>query len=719
MANSDPQKLNKWETNWSSRGFSPPWMLDAVPEPVQRAVAEGFWKPGASILDLGCGDGRIAAWLANQGFRVMGVDFAPSAIRRAQSMHGERAKLKFRVADVSIAGAIPHRFDVLLDRGCLHCLEGDARRQYAINVAHWCKLGGELLLFHVLRAETYDSLVAELSALLGAEFDVRFHRPVQLSRPDAPKPIPGVLLRLTRQGIDTFARAEIHRAPEQCGVVPGAGIRRLSDSKEAHPHWCFPLTDPKWVARADAGFMLEDDPVLCYFAENRAWALPWWVMKNHHVANLDLAGRPVMVSFCELCSAAAAFDPIIGGKRHTFRFGGLYNGTVMPEDHQTGTVWGGFNGTAIEGPLAGTVLQRLPLLVCTWKEWCEMHPDTLVADGTDESRTGHGEGHTPGSPFVNEFMVGLAAFLDTRLPHYELVLGVQAGGESRCYPLAALEQEQCVVNDRLGSEDIVVFARAGSWMACAFRRTLGDQVLAFTGRDGRYFDVDTGSEWDVSGRAIAGPRAGAQLEYVHSGMEEFFIWAAFNPGTSVHGLGAGSGTQREALRLLDAFPPPVLSAMGNGWLRREMTMLVLGDPVGTTAAILAEMGGHVTVVAASQAEAEAMGRRFRGMMRLRIVTQGSATDADNYAAIIDAGRFATLKPAQRAGYIKRLASRSRSGTRVMVLAPLPAGRSLPKREQVTRVFGPSFRLLGIDPYQGKDPSATANTPSVALRFECI
>jgi 2-polyprenyl-3-methyl-5-hydroxy-6-metoxy-1,4-benzoquinol methylase len=53
-------------------------------------------RPGRA-LDLGCGEGADAIWLAQRGWRATGVDIAPSAIDRAQS-----AALEARLSDARI-----------------------------------------------------------------------------------------------------------------------------------------------------------------------------------------------------------------------------------------------------------------------------------------------------------------------------------------------------------------------------------------------------------------------------------------------------------------------------------------------------------------------------------------------------------------------------------------------------------------------------------------
>nr|NIP83213.1 DUF3179 domain-containing protein [Gemmatimonadota bacterium]NIQ59298.1 DUF3179 domain-containing protein [Gemmatimonadota bacterium]NIU79482.1 DUF3179 domain-containing protein [Gammaproteobacteria bacterium]NIX48125.1 DUF3179 domain-containing protein [Gemmatimonadota bacterium] len=66
-----------------------------------------------------------------------------------------------------------------------------------------------------------------------------------------------------------------------------------------------------------------------------------------------------------------------------------------------------------------------------------------------------------------------------------------------------------------------------------FRRVLDGAVLRFeAGADG-FTDTDTGSVWDVTGRAVAGPLEGRRLEPVVHGNYLWFAWGAFAPDTRI------------------------------------------------------------------------------------------------------------------------------------------------------------------------------------------
>ena len=76
------------------------------------------------------------------------------------------------------------------------------------------------------------------------------------------------------------------------GPLPGMVVQRDRHGDRHSFH--MPLADPGWVPAASDGRMLPDDAVVAFMLEDRPYAIPWWVLKNHHVANLTFESGPVM-----------------------------------------------------------------------------------------------------------------------------------------------------------------------------------------------------------------------------------------------------------------------------------------------------------------------------------------------------------------------------------------------------------------------------------------
>ncbi len=144
------QQLHKlWERNWSRQNFAPSWVITEIPKEVQEAVTSGWFVPGGSVLDIGCGTGDLAIWLAEHGFDVLGVDFSPSAIEKAKRnacRYQGSHSLLFRVADMCFDAAPEPKFHALLDRGCLQGLPKGVQANYAKTVASWALPGAHFLL---------------------------------------------------------------------------------------------------------------------------------------------------------------------------------------------------------------------------------------------------------------------------------------------------------------------------------------------------------------------------------------------------------------------------------------------------------------------------------------------------------------------------------------------------------------------------------------------
>ena len=70
--------------------------------------------------------------------------------------------------------------------------------------------------------------------------------------------------------------------------------------------------------------------------------------------------------------------------------------------------------------------------------------------------------------------------------------------------------------------------------ALAFHRRGADRILAFSYSEARgVYDDETGSVWNEIGEAISGPLAGTQLEYLESGVGEWYEFAACHPGAEI------------------------------------------------------------------------------------------------------------------------------------------------------------------------------------------
>jgi SAM-dependent methyltransferase len=117
--------------------------------PNTQLVAEAADLPPGTALDIGCGEGADAVWLASRGWQVTAVDFAATALERAAARAaaaGEEvaARIEWVRADVTQWAPEPGSFD-LVSAQFMH-LPTEQRRALFARLADAVRTGGQLLL---------------------------------------------------------------------------------------------------------------------------------------------------------------------------------------------------------------------------------------------------------------------------------------------------------------------------------------------------------------------------------------------------------------------------------------------------------------------------------------------------------------------------------------------------------------------------------------------
>ena len=207
------EKKAEWISRWGSEDYDPFWDLKALPGSFRELINSGFLEPGASVVDIGCGSGFLAARLADEGYRVTGFDFAHTAIDRAKKKYPELpGKLAFYTADATRPLPFHDTFSYGIDRGTFHTLPMRNRADYVQHISSLFENGGHLVMMYALRiarklveSPADDPAVRlrdHLDELFGGSFIIQEFRHIMMSD-DEEKDTPGFLIIFKRaEGAD-------------------------------------------------------------------------------------------------------------------------------------------------------------------------------------------------------------------------------------------------------------------------------------------------------------------------------------------------------------------------------------------------------------------------------------------------------------------------------------------------------------------------------------
>ena len=342
--------------------------------------------------------------------------------------------------------------------------------------------------------------------------------------------------RLSPSGWDTDFRFHTVPYSEIRSVIPRDNIPSIDS--------------PEFLSPTEASAWLKDvEPVVFLEIDGDARAYPLQILTWHEIVNDEVGGVPVAVTFCPLCNSAIAFDRLFDGVELDFGVSGnLRNSDLIMYDRQTHSWWQQFTGESIVGKYAGRNLEQLPASIVSFADFRRAHPEGQVLSRDTGYTRQYGRNPYAGYDTADGNPFLFRGDLDGRLFPVERVIAVTIDGVDVAFPLTVL-QEEGAINYRLGERRIAVFHRFGTASALdggsiaesrdvgaagVFDADLGGEALTFVAQDGVIKDQQTGSVWNILGRAVEGPLAGERLTPVLHGNHFWFAWAVFKPDTIVY-----------------------------------------------------------------------------------------------------------------------------------------------------------------------------------------
>jgi SAM-dependent methyltransferase len=150
-----------------------PGLKNRVPNKTLVAAVQGR-TPGPA-LDLGTGEGRNALFLAENGWRVTGVDISNVAIAQAkQNAAARKLKIETVVADLDIYDFGNERWD-LITSIYIHGWHNDSRTDIPSRIYNALKPGGLLVIEGNAKPEIANGFSAEQMTVAFAKFRIIRH----------------------------------------------------------------------------------------------------------------------------------------------------------------------------------------------------------------------------------------------------------------------------------------------------------------------------------------------------------------------------------------------------------------------------------------------------------------------------------------------------------------------------------------------------------------
>jgi SAM-dependent methyltransferase len=176
------ERYQSGQTGWDIGEPAPP-LVDFLNSPEAP-------KPG-KILVPGCGHGHEALYLAEQGFEVVGLDFAPSAIefcRRQARERGLESRTRFEQHDLfKLPADFKGAFDFAAEHTFFCAIDPALRPQYVQVIHDILKPGGKLLAVFWAHnrpgGPPYGTSAGEIYRLFSPLFEIEQLQPAKRGHP--------------------------------------------------------------------------------------------------------------------------------------------------------------------------------------------------------------------------------------------------------------------------------------------------------------------------------------------------------------------------------------------------------------------------------------------------------------------------------------------------------------------------------------------------------
>jgi len=264
---------------------------------------------------------------------------------------------------------------------------------------------------------------------------------------------------------------------------------------------------------------LTDSSLVVTVSHNgEAKAYPIRFIQYHHQVRDTIGGKPVMVTYCNVCRTGRVFEPLVDGKPENFRLVGMDHFNAMFEDETTGSWWRQANGQAITGSLKGTMLPEVESNQFNLRTFFAIYPDGKVMQLEQQFKNSY---DTLGRYEKGKGRSDLTRTDSLSWKDKSWVVGIDIDDHAKAFDWFDLKAQR-VINDKVGDVPVVLVLGSDDQSFAAFKRNADE---SFTLRNDSLIGIS--NRYDLTGRSVDGNR----LPLVKAYQEFWHSWNTFHPDT--------------------------------------------------------------------------------------------------------------------------------------------------------------------------------------------
>jgi len=195
-----------------------------------------------------------------------------------------------------------------------------------------------------------------------------------------------------------------------------------------------PIDNPKFISVSEADKLIQDNElVLAIIYKGVKRVYPLQILVWHEIVNDDIAGDPILITYCPLCGSGIAYERKINGNEVEFGTSGkLYNSNLVMYDRLSDSYWTQIDGQAIVGEFTGMKLTPVSIDTVVWRDWKLQHSDSeVLSQDTGFSRA---YGNDPyGNYYEDSFLLFPVDNEDNRIHAKTVIFGIEINGIYKAY----------------------------------------------------------------------------------------------------------------------------------------------------------------------------------------------------------------------------------------------------------------------------------------------